>query len=94
MATAQFGINTQVVGRFGQVFFKTVNGRCTGDVSKEKIVNFMAPVTPERVLSQKLCMDVPAGHRKLGLSVYQFFAQSTTHQYTIFKRKAPNFAQI
>ena len=28
---------------------------------------------------------------KIWLSVYQFFCQFSTHQYTIFERKAPNF---
>ena len=31
---------------------------------------------------------------KIWLSLYQFFAKFPTHQYTIFKRKAPNFDQI
>ena len=31
---------------------------------------------------------------KIWLSLYQFFAQLPTHQYTIFDKKAPNFAQI
>ena len=31
---------------------------------------------------------------KIGLSLYQLLAQLPTHQYTILKRKAPNFAHI
>ena len=31
---------------------------------------------------------------KIWLSLYQFFAEFPTHQYTIFERKAPNLDQI
>ena len=31
---------------------------------------------------------------KIGLSLYQFFAQLPTHQYTIFNRKIPNLGEI
>ena len=31
---------------------------------------------------------------KIWLSLYQFFAKFSTHQYTIFERKAPNLDQI
>ena len=45
------------------------------------------------VLSPKSYVDVPADLENL-ISLYQFFAQLPSHQYTILNRKAPNFSQI
>ena len=46
------------------------------------------------LLSPKLYADVPAGPGKFDFLYTNFFAQLPTHECTIFKRKAPKFAQI
>ena len=39
-------------------------------------------------------VDVPARPRKSDFLFTNFFVQFSTHQYSIFERKAPNFDQI
>ena len=55
-------------------------------------INLKGRNYPGGLLSQKSYVDVPAGPRKIWLSLYQFVA--LFHQYTIFERKASNFEHI
>ena len=43
------------------------------------------------LLSPKLYVDVPTGPQKSDFLYTNLFAKFPTHQYNIFKRKAPNF---
>ena len=54
-----------------------------------EMVNHARGVTFAKIVHGCACLTP-----KIWLSLYQVFAQLPTHQYTIFDRKAPNFAQI
>ena len=49
-------------------------------------------IYPEEGPFTKILRGFACQTSKIGLSLYQFFVQLPTHQFTIFKRKAPNLA--
>ena len=78
-----------IVGPIGIMDLK--NGYLYGLLSNSPVALLS---TPGGVTLAKIVRGCACQTSKIGLSLYQFFAQLPTHQYIIFDRKAPNFAQI